>query len=155
MDGTGGRRQQGEGTGRGKGTCTSTGRGRSTSSSSSQRSLNQKKDQAVLGFPCKKPVRISKSLKKQIDGRSEKATGRTPSLLLGAPTPEKKCSENSSSRVKNRGVAMSVKEVANQTRKLLQSSNDSTARPKRNLRQKSISAPPKAPKTTDFSLPDK
>lgn len=50
---------------------------------------------------------------------------------------------------------MSVKEVANQTRKLLQSSNDSTARPKRNLRQKSISAPPKAPKTTDFSLPDK
>lgn len=153
MDGTGGRRQQGKGTGRGKGTCTGTGkgtgtgRGRSTSFSSSQRSLNQKKDPAVLGFPCKKPVRIGQSLKKQIDGRSEKATGRTPSLLLGAHMPEKKCSENSSSRVKNKGVAMSVKEVANHSRKLLQSSNDSTARPKRNQRQKSISAPPNAPKT--------
>lgn len=159
MDYTGGRGEQGRGRGSGRGR----GKGRSTSSSS-QRSLNQKKDQAVLGFSCKKPVRLSHSLKpsssaksskKKVDGRSEKATVTTPLLLLGAPTPEKKCSQNSSSRVKNRGVAMSVKEVVNQTRQQLQSSGVSTAQPDRNQRPQSISAPPKAPKTTDSSLPDK
>lgn len=136
------------------------GRGRSTSSSSSQ---SQKKDQAVLGFPCKKPVRLSRSLKPrssekssktQIDGRSEKVTAGNRSLLLGAPTPEKKCNR-SSSRVKNRGVAMSVKEVVNQARQQLQSSNDFKAHANRNQRSMSISAPLEATKTTDFSLPDK
>jgi hypothetical protein len=87
MDCTGGRREQRKGSTRGR-----------SASSSSQKSLNQKKDQAVLGFPCKKPVRLRHTLKpsssakpskKQIDGRSEKATAELHRCCWVLPRPRK------------------------------------------------------------------
>jgi hypothetical protein len=139
------------------------GRGRGRSKYSSQRSVNHnEKNQEVLGFPCKKPVRVNDSLKpafaesskNEINGRSEKAAATSPSLL-GAPTPEKKNSQISSSRVKNRGVAMSIKEVVNQAKQQLLSSSGSTAQPNTIQQSESISIHPKTPNPTNFKLPDK
>lgn len=126
-------------------------RGRGRSTYSSQRSLNNnEKSREATGLPCKKPIRLSHSPKP-----SEKAAATSPSLVLGAPTPEKKSSQISSSRVKNRGVAMSIKEVVNQAKQQLLSSSDSTAQPHTIQQSESISIHPKAPSPTNINLPEK
>lgn len=139
-------------------------RGIGRSTYSSQRSLNNnEKSREATGLPCKKPIRLSHSpkpssadsSKMQSNGRSEKAAATSPSLVLGAPTPEKKSSQISSSRVKNRGVAMSIKEVVNQAKQQLLSSSDSTAQPHTVQQSESISIHPKAPSPTNINLPEK
>lgn len=139
-------------------------RGIGRSTYSSQRSLNNnEKSREATGLPCKKPIRLSHSpkpssadsSKMQSNGRSEKAAATSPSLVLGAPTPEKRSSQISSSRVKNRGVAMSIKEVVNQAKQQLLSSSDSTAQPHTVQQSESISIHPKAPSPTNINLPEK
>ncbi|GLJ32856.1 hypothetical protein SUGI_0661850 [Cryptomeria japonica] len=121
------------------------------------------KMQSVLGFPCKKPVRLSPTLFPKSCSSAKHLTNtpaKTP-ISLDILTPERKCTPPSSAaKSKGKRFAKSLKDVIEEAKKLQADahSEQSPLHEEGNDQDQdrvSVKMEAKTPKAADFKLPEK